>query len=42
MDIHCSEQEMRVQILTERIALLEIQLNNSSEPNTEDTLSSVA
>jgi len=31
MDIHRSEQEMRIQILTERIALLEIELNESKE-----------
>jgi len=31
MDIHRSKQELRIQILTERIALLEIEINNSNE-----------
>jgi hypothetical protein len=33
MDIHRSEQEMQIQILTERIALLEMQINDTSELN---------
>ncbi|KPA17082.1 conserved hypothetical protein, membrane [Candidatus Magnetomorum sp. HK-1] len=33
IDIHRSEQEMRIQTLTERIAFLEMKLNNLSETN---------